>query len=251
MKRLLTLAVALLTSAATAEVSVNVYLYDGETPLAPADPNLPNVCRDVMAGTKLVVILSSDTAIKFWNGGLLVPREEWAYGTLSGRGYNEKWISYDGSCLPAAGTRPFAQYRYRQTTIGFDLNTDRDVVAGDWFVFDYLAVQTGPCTLGLYDYSITNTGPIAVTVINHVPTRDFNGDALVNWQDFALLAAQWQALPAIDPNTLAQAATDPNTVAVVDLNGDARLDTLDVALFCDYWLERTDYPRPPPEPNTP
>jgi hypothetical protein len=251
MKKLLTLAVALLASIATANVSTNVYLYDGTTPLPPADPNVPNLCRDVMVGTKLVIILSSDTPIKYWNGALLVPREEWAYGTLSGRDYNEKRISYDGSCLPGAGQKPFAQFRSRQTTIGFDLNTDRDAVAGDWFVFDYLAVQTGPCTLGLYDYSVTNAAPIDTMILNHVPSRDFTGDAIVDWSDFALLAAQWQAPPATDPNTLASAAADPNAVAAVDLNADARIDALDVALFCDYWLERTDYPKPPPEPNTP
>lgn len=54
---------------------------------------------------------------------------------------------------------------------------------------------------------------------------NFNQDCTVNFEDFAVLAADWQA---VDANI-----SDPNT----DINDDNSVDVLDLALFCDNWLE--------------
>ena len=70
MKKLLVLVLAVaLTSVAAAKVWVTVYQYDGKTPLAAVDANHPDVYRDIMVGTRLTLVISSDTADK-WSGNL-------------------------------------------------------------------------------------------------------------------------------------------------------------------------------------
>jgi len=69
-----------------------------------------------MVGTRLVILLSSDTPGYYWTltspegpmcsgGTLQIPPDDWerGLGTLTGRGYNKQSMNYDGSCLPAAG----------------------------------------------------------------------------------------------------------------------------------------------------
>src|SRR4030042_3970552 len=63
------------TSHALGGVSARVCLSDGITPLELADPCIPDVYRDVMVGTKLTVIIASDTA-EYWYGGALGVLEE-------------------------------------------------------------------------------------------------------------------------------------------------------------------------------
>jgi hypothetical protein len=113
-------------------------------------------------------------------------------------------------------------------------------VPGDWFIFDYHALQTGPCRLELYDYdappgtdSLSLT-PILTLTLHHVPTRDFNADRVVDWEDFARLASAWRPTHEQD---------DPNGFdATCGLDEDSLVDANDVTLFCDVWLERTDWP---------
>ena len=74
----------------------------------------------------------------------------------------------------------------------------------------------------------------------HVPSRDFNGDMVVDFKDFARFAAHWRSAP--DPNAGAG--------ATFDLSTDNWIDSSDLASFSEYWLERTDSNEPPADPNT-
>jgi hypothetical protein len=66
-------------------VTARVCLADEVPPLAPADPNVPEVYRDIMVGTRLAIFITSDTAkpwrVKFWlsweneRQGVLWPRK--------------------------------------------------------------------------------------------------------------------------------------------------------------------------------
>ena len=56
-------------------VFTKVYLADGKTPLELADPNIPLLYRDVMAGTRLTIIVSSDSG-GYWGGDLAITGED-------------------------------------------------------------------------------------------------------------------------------------------------------------------------------
>ena len=94
---------------------------------------------------------------------------------------------------------------------------------------------------GLYDLVVDFNTPMEILSFTHVPSRDYNGDTIVNFEDFALLASLWHepADPQVHPATS------------VDLNGDAHIDPLDVALFSEFWLQRTDCNEPETEPAPP
>jgi hypothetical protein len=64
----------------------------------------------------------------------------------------------------------------------------------------------------------------------HVPSRDLNGDCIVNFMDFAVLGLYWGITNC----------TDPNGCGKVDFDGDKIIDINDFGLFSEYWLERTD-----------
>ena len=111
MRRLAVLCLAVaLAPAAWAKVWTTVYRCDGVTPLAAVDPNHPTVYRDIMVGTKLVLVVSSDQD-GYWRGSLLLSQEEAQYGELSGRGYVKIPSNYEDSCLASAG------YTARGTTL--------------------------------------------------------------------------------------------------------------------------------------
>jgi len=242
-----------LASIASADVFVKVYRCDGVTPLPLKDPNTLNVYSDIMVGTRLVLVVSSDepwnkeewVGGEFdhrtygWWGGLLCTWDNWQRGKLLGRGYdpNSAKLSYRDSCLPAAGIPstayphgPSAVFKERPKWVGFELETLPDVVAGDWFVLDYVAENVGSCDLSVFDYWLSLTVPQETLTFNHVPSRDFNGDHIVNFADFASLASAWRQ-PA-DPNA-------PPTYPC-DLDGDQLIGPSDLAMFADYWLEQTD-----------
>jgi hypothetical protein len=242
----------LLTSAASAKVSARVYLADEMTPLALADPNVPEIYRDIMVGTKLTIIISSDIA-EDWDGALWLSQENWAKGTLSSRGYDEHSRNYRGSCLPAAGNHPAVSIRVNSSGLKFDLFSGPNAVAGEWFILDYGALNSGVCNIGLYAFSadavpgvVSQELPppppfeadlIQVLCFHHVPSRDFNGDTLVNFVDYTCLAGLWGET----------VVSDPNAVVAPDLNADGRVDVRDIALFSEYWLERTEAVQPAPE----
>lgn len=249
----LSLLVAVLqTSAASAKVWARVCLADEVTPLALADPNVPEVYRDIMVGTRLTIFITSDTA-EVWDGELWLSQEDWAIGNLSGRGYDPQSRNHIGSCLQAAGTNPAVTMRVNSSGVYYSLRCWRSVIAGDWFVFDYSPIAGGICCIGLYTYGAgTSPDPrydpdppafeadlIQVLSFHHVPSRDFNGDTLVNFVDYASLAGLWGEIFVSEPN----APVAPN------LDGDGRVDARDMALFGEYWLERTEAVRPAPDPN--
>jgi hypothetical protein len=230
--------VFLLASTVSAEVSVSVYRPDGQTPLGPVEPNLIKVYPDIMVGTRLVLVVNSDTP-GYWWGGLHMTWNNWVVGNLSARGENSGLpkFCYDESALPAAGTAALVQDCIEPSLVGFELTSWFDAVAGEWFVLDYRAAQIGLS----YDYDFSLDIPFETLVFSHVPSRDFNNDTLVNFMDFAVLASQW-GQDMISP---------PDTDTSFDLNGDGDVGIPDMASFSEFWLERTDYNEPSADPDAP
>jgi hypothetical protein len=262
MKKLFVLALAVaLTSVAAARVWVTVYRYDGKTPLAAVDSTHPDVYRDIMVGTRLTLVISSDTANK-WGGKLELSWDDALYGRLRGRGLTPpapgsplKVSTYHDSCLDAAGTKATVMDYVDDHSIGLNFGNDiypyitggHPAYPGDWFVVDYYAEQVGDCRVEFHGHDLVGHAADrnAVPVISpeqllqtlffqHVASRDFNGDTVVDFRDFARFAACWRSAP--DPNAGAEAAFDFNT--------DSRIDSSDLASFCAYWLERTDSNEP-------
>jgi hypothetical protein len=221
-------------SIAAGEISVTVYLPDGNTPLAIVDPNIPHVYRDVMVGTNLIIVVSSDTNEPWGQdvnegGSLAIEEEYWPYGVLSARGpqVGGEWGDWSGSHLPAAGT-PAAVYDWYP--VGFDLYTgSHDIEAGNWFVIDYNATDIGNCNVGFYDHRISWDEPVYYLCFFNVRTRDFNNDTIVDFHDYTILASYWQET---DCNA-------PDWCDGTDLDTDGSVDANDLMLFCEFWLERT------------
>jgi len=238
---------AVCASMTRAKVWVTAYRCDERTPLQTIDPNHPTVYRDIMVGTRLVLVVTSDAPglvgdYLLWSGALQISRDDWQRGTLTGRGYNERWLAYQGSCLPAAGrpNKPAVWYRESPNTVGFEFGVGLPSVAGDWFVLDYHAQQVGTCTVDLHAHSADSDPVIQTLSFTHVPSADFNDDTVVNFQDLALLASRWGA--KADPNSPA---------AAFDLNADHQINLGDLALFSAYWLEPTDCSKAATDPNKP
>ena len=221
-------------SAVMGEISTVVFLSDGNTPLALVDSNIPHIYRDIMVGTKLTIVVSSDTN-EIWEdeyeaagGSLAIEEQYWPYGVLSAR---EPFVGGDwsGSHLSAAGD-PAAVNDWENPVDGFDLYTgSHNIEAGDWFVIDYNATDIGNCNVGFYDHRINWNIPIYYLVFSHVRTRDFNSDTIVNFRDYAILASHWQ-----ETNCGA-----PDWCEGADLDIDSNVDINDLMLFCEFWLEKT------------
>lgn len=239
--------VVVLTSAVHAAVWTTVYRSDGVTPLAAVDPNQPTVYRDIMAGTHLVLIVSSDRD-EAWTGTLFISGDDAPYGVLNARGYVPTWQNYQGSCLEAAGWGALV-WDYLGMGAGFELSTadnfgvpDLDPSAGDWFVFDYHARAIGSCGVMLYSGGPGERTLAETLVFTHTMPRDFDDDKIVDFEDLALLSSQWHAAVDSDPNSLN---------ARLDLNSDLQINTQDLALFSEYWLEQTDSIEPVADANEP
>jgi hypothetical protein len=239
--------VAVFATAAGATVWPVVCLYDEKTPLAVVDGNDPIVFRDIMVGTHLTIIIRSDKAESF-SGGLVMSREDYVFGALQPRGTPDRWANYADSCFYEAGSDAWTLFMAESFTVAVDFISTfvggdrrfRDAVPGDWFIMDYHAMQVGSCAIGFYDYDIIPPDtpvhlipPLRTLLLHHVPTRDFNADRIVDLNDFAILAASWRCPVDGDPNT-------PD--AAFDFDADSRIDVADLALFCEFWLERTDAP---------
>lgn len=228
--------VVFFASVTQAGVWSTVYRCDEKTPLAAIDPNYPTVYRDVMVGTHLVIVVSSDTG-GYWSGGLWIPLEDVEDAILDGRGYVAKPRNYRDSCLEAAGEGAQVLSFYNMNGRGYRLwTTDdwglpgRDTSAGDWFILDYHARQVGLCDVFLAAGTLSSGTLIETLSFTHVPSRDFNEDATINFADFARFSSQWRSAPDSDPNS-------PR--AALDLNSDRQVDPADLVLFGEYWLERT------------
>ncbi len=248
MRMLLALAVlAAAAHVARGRVWTTVYRCDEATPLESVDPNDPAVYREIMVGTHLVIVVSSDTD-RYWTGSLRTSWEDAEYGVLSARGYVAKPPNYQDSCLEAAGERAVV-LSYLGMGVGYDLVSSanlglpgHDPVAGDWFVLDYHAHRVGFCDVLLYGYTVDSEVLIETLSFTHVPSRDFNGDAVVDFTDFALLSSRWQRKAELDPNSID---------AGLDLDSDHQIDFDDLILFSEYWLDRTDCTTPAIDPNNP
>ena len=253
----------LLASTALATVTVQVYRADEQTPLEWADPNVPDVYQDIMVGTRLICFVVSDVNEAMWSGRMHSSWDDWSLGTLAARDYNEISCNYDGSILPASGQETYIYESPSSDGMCLSLGVDT-ALAGEWIVLDYHAKALGTCHIGLYglvpgdlppgydprldDPPPASAGWIQGLSFNHVSTRDFDGDSVVNFTDFALWASQWHGTIAADPN---MAMPDPNMAIPGDLNADDAVDVSSLALFCKFWLERTDVPERDCEPNTP
>ena len=219
MKKLITLALLLsITSAATAEVSVRVCLADGNTPLE---------YQDIMVGTRLTFIADSNLA-EYWYGGKLVIEgsEMQNRGELYGRGFDG--FEYLGSCLPAAGEFA-AVWDTVFPGVGFDMYGGEEPNVGDWFIFDYNAIDIGDCNVSFYDLDISTTVPVDTLIFHHVRTRDFDNSTIVDFGDFAILESYWRRTDC----------AGSNDCEGTDLDVDGKVDPNDLALFIDYWLEET------------
>jgi hypothetical protein len=216
-------------------ISITVFKLDGTTPLMLADSNIPHVYRDVMVGTKLIIVVSSDTN-DYWgndndDGGSLAIEEAYQpYGVLSARGPLIDGVDWSGSHLSAAGNEAVVWDWEDSGIDGFDLYTGSiDIKAGNWFVIDYNATGIGDCNVGFYDHRISWDEPIYYLHFSNVRTRDFNNDTIVNFRDYAIFASHWMETNCISPNWCE--GTDLDTNGKVDIN--------DLRLFCEFWLERT------------
>ena len=230
MKRLAILALVLgMAPTATAAVSVRVCLADGNTPLEPADPNIPFVYPEIMVGTKLTIIVDSNMGGD-WSSDLTIEGEFLDYGLLSARDFNDITGDWEGSRFEAAGYGARVYDWVEAGIRGFWLDGDISATPGDWFIIDYLATKVGRCEVGFYDRSVSWDDPVCHLVFSHVATRDFDQDTGVGFVDFVLLASSWQETKCSDPDWCEGA----------DLDADGDVDVTDLAMFADYWLESTE-----------
>ncbi|MFZ0033430.1 MAG: dockerin type I domain-containing protein [Sedimentisphaerales bacterium] len=196
-----------MTAPALGAVSTKVYLADGNTPFDG---------QDIMVGTKLTIIISSDAnTIDPYPVDLVIEGADRNYGYLP-----------EAYALEAAGIEPLIYPWEDDLHQGFSFQTDVNAVAGDWFIADYIATAVGNCMVAFYD----NFEFAYYIPFSHVRTRDFNGDTKVDFADFAMLASYWQEANCGDVNDCE--GTD------LDING--RVDVNDLMLFCDFWLEKTE-----------
>jgi len=250
MKKLLVLVLAAaMTPMAAARVWITVYQPDGKTPLAAVDADHPNVFRDIMVGTRLTLVVSSDTGEE-WGGFLLLSGDDANDARLSGRGLTPpppgsplKLSTYKDSSLNAAGTKAYVRDFANSDGTGLNLSSDyfsyitggHPAYPGDWFVVDYYAEQVGSCNVELYDSSTSFDVLLQTLSFTHVPSRDFNHDAVVNFTDFARFASHWRSVA--DPGS--------GQTADLDLNADGRVDLADLASFSRRWMEQIDAPIAP------
>jgi len=230
-KLLVLLLLVLITTRITeAKLYTRVCRADGITPLALADPNIPFIYEDVMVGTRLTIIVSSDAGGE-WSSDLTIEGDYFGYGSLSGRDYNDITRDWEGSRFEAAGkSAKVWEWEEEGRIKGCQLQGDGYAVPGDWFIIDYTAMAVGQCKVGFYDYNVNWDEPVYYHVFYQVPTRDFDGDSQVGFVDFALLAANWDRTDC----------TDPNSCGGTDLDSNGSVDSIDLMLFADYWLESTE-----------
>jgi len=218
-----------IASVASGSVMTTVYRADGNTPLEPIEVNRPIIkYPDIMVGTKLMIIVSSDVNDNYWPCDLGISGEDRDYGILSARDFNESTGYYDGSLLEAAGDEAFVYFWHDDylEIDGFSFTGEGD--AGDWFIIDYNAIAIGNSKVGFYEWF--SFDPAYELSFSHVRTRDFNKDTKVDFADFAALALYWQETNCGD--------TDDCEGTDIDIDG--KVDVNDLILFTDFWLDRIE-----------
>ena len=230
------------SSVASATVCVRVCRTDEITPLEPVEPNMVFDCndrgtafayRDIMVGTRLVMIVDSNAGGE-WSGGLLMGDPDRAYGELYGRDFNDRWNDWEGWGYPEAGENAHVNHLADINYTGFMFYGDENTaVAGDWYIIDYEALVVGECNVGFYFYDTFATeDPLTLLhelQFTHVPTRDFSGDTIVDFRDFCHFMEYWLRVDCTDPEWCEGADIDRNGV----------VDRRDVGKFAEYWLEET------------
>ena len=217
-------------SAAFGEVSARICLPDGNTMSEPAE---------IMVGTTLSIVVDANDLDdpddwigdpNDWIGALALMDANSNYSVLYGRDCDD--ANCPNSCLPAAGMYPLAEFWQESSVDGFNLYAGLIYAeAGDWFVIDYNAVEIGDCKVGFYTHV-----PYMESIFNryleftHVRTRDFNGNRIVDFGDFAIFSSYW----------LHTGYSDPSQCEGTDLDADGDIDFKDYSLFADYWLEYLD-----------
>jgi len=184
-----------------------------------ADANTPFIDRDIMVGTRLTIIVSSDANEDYLPCDLGIKESDGAYGILS-----------DPNLLESAGDGAMLYASVWPSTTeqveGFSYSGGGYI--GDWFKVDYIATAVGDCNVGFYEWFAME--PTYEISFSHVRTRDFDGSTIVDLADFRVLASNWQSTGCIDPNWCD--GTDLDASTVVDAN--------DLILFGEYWLEKTE-----------
>ncbi len=216
---------------AIGEVSTRVCMADGNTPLELADVNTPYVYRDIMVGTRIEIVISSDTN-DYWGGDLAIMDENQDFGLLSARDYNDITGDWAGSRFPAAGVlaRVWVWEEDWLGALGFTFRGDRRSVPGDWFIIDYTATNIGNCHVAFYDHSVSMFEPVYNLTFSQIYTRDFNSNDIVDFADFAAFASYWRTNNCIYPAWCMGS----------DLNTDGDINVHDLLLFAEYWLEITE-----------
>ena len=212
--------VIMMTSLVSADITVEVYEADGNTPFDD---------RDIMVGEKLTIVINSDVN-DYWSGGLFISGNHRSLATLSGRDNDPNTRDYELSHYEAAGELAKVTGWQDSSIWGFDLYTsdinDVNFTANDWFIIDYEADAVGDCNVGFYDYNISWSDPNYDLYFTHIPTRDLDPDGSVDFNDFAVLASEW----------FEDDCNVPNWCKGSDLDLDGDVDVNDLGLFTAYWL---------------
>jgi len=202
---------------------------DSNTPVPWIDPNTPDVYKDIMVGTQLELMISSDSS-ENWSGAMRLYPPYDTIGMISFRDYNDVTGIWEGSILPAAYTHPRPFLSASASGLGrlYNFATGFQPEPGDWFLVDYYALEEGECVIVFFSLPIMD--PVQILNFNHVPTRDFNNDGLVNFSDWAQMASCWEL------DTITE-ANDPNLALTAgDLDKNDHIDTYDMSLFFAFWL---------------
>lgn len=225
------------------EVSTKVYLRDSNELFVPIDVNSALQYMDygqIMVGTQLAIIVDSNVA-EYWSGRLLLEDDNMDKGQLYGRGpYDYFGIGYSGSILEAAGiwaavfsAEPYweDEDKYVQG-LDFESSDEPYVDIGEWFIVDYNSFEVGDVNIAFYWQQVQppfDYGLIYQIKFEHVPTRDFDSNYRVDFADFSILAWYWD-----DSN-----CAEPNWCEGADLDKSGWVDVNDLALFAEFWLEKT------------
>ena len=223
------------------EVSTKAYLRDSNELLLPVEVNMTlqyvNYGK-IMTGTELAIVIDSDSAVE-WSGRLVLENTDMNDGKLFAREPYDFMSGYAGSILPAAGTgagvfEVATEWPEENKLVqGFDFwSAYSDINSGDWYIIDYNAVEVDESSIAFYwwDYfSNPDHGLIYELLFTQIPTRDFNADGTVDFQDFSIFSMYW-----LDSN-----CTDPNSCLGTNLDNYGIVDLNDLILFTEYWLKKT------------